>query len=147
MRRILAIFLLLSAPVFAATWTINTGTVQDARATRELNALNKATCASVGLGANCTQTNARIAYCAQPLAIVRNTVPCTVNGVSSSTLVIYGTAGEYYDKVAIGANDAVLKAKQDTQDLNSFATWRQTASRAQKDAVCSSAGLAAGCLP
>ena len=147
MKKLIVILLLLAAPAFAASWTVTTTTGQDTRATRELNRLNKATCASVGLGANCTQVNARIAYCAQPLAIVRNTVPCTVNGISSGTLVIYGTVGEYLDKVVVGANAAALKAKQDAEDLNSFGTWRQTATQGQKDAVCASAGLPAGCLP
>lgn len=147
MKKLVVVLLLVAAPAFAASWTVTTTTGQDTRATRELNRLNKATCATVGLGANCTQVNARIAYCAQPLAVVRNTVPCTVNGISSGTLVIYGTVGEYLDKVVIGANDAVLKAKQDTDDLNSFGMWRQTATQVQKGAVCTAAGLQAGCLP
>lgn len=141
------ILLLLTAPMYGASWTVNTNAAQDARATRELTALNKATCASVGLGASCTQANARAAYCANTGAIPRNTVPCVLNGISSGTLVIYGTVGEYLDKYGVDANDKVLKRQQNAEDRETWTAWLATATQAQKGAVCTAAGKPAGCLP
>lgn len=145
MKRTLVVLLLLAAPAFAGSWQITTSANQDTRATRELGALNKATCATVGLSANCTQTNARIAFCAQPGS--SGAVPCTVNGVSSGTLVILGTVGEYLDKIVVNENDIRLKKSHANTDLNAWNVWLAGASQAQKDAVCVAAGLSAPCLP
>lgn len=142
MKKLLAI-LLLSSPAFAAAWTVNTGTVQDSRFERNRIKLNTATCVSVGLAAGCTQTQARAAFCAKGNA----TAPCTINGASSADVVIYSTIGDYLDRFLIDAHAKDLKASQDAEDTAAWATWLAGATLAQKNAVCTAAGLAAGCLP
>ena len=146
MKKLLAV-LLLASPALGVTGTINWTDAQNSRFDRDRLRLNAATCVSFGLGAACTQAQARTAFCAQP-GSDSPTAPCTVNGKSSGDVLVYGTVAEYLDKYVITAFFFPnLKQTQQIEDKNSFDKWVLTASQAQKDAVCVSAGLSAGCLP
>jgi hypothetical protein len=139
--------LLLATPALGVTGTITWTDAQNARFDRDRLKINNAVCTAVGLGAGCTQAQARTAFCARE-GSSSPTHPCTVGGQSSGDVVVYGTVAEYLDKWVITSFFFPnLRQSQQIEDRNNFAKWQETASAAQKDAVCLAAGLAAGCLP
>jgi hypothetical protein len=141
------IALLLATPALGVTGTITWTDAQNARFDRDMTKLNTVVCTSVGLAAGCTQNQARAAFCAVP-GSSSQTAPCVVNGRASGDIVVYGSVAEYLDKYVITAFFYPnLKQSQQIEDKNNFDKWLTTATQAQKDAVCVSSGLAAGCLP
>lgn len=142
MKKFLAT-LLLASPAFAAAWTVNTGTAQDSRFDRDRLKLNAATCATQGLAAGCTQSQARNAFCAK----VGASAPCTANGQASGEILVYSTIGEYLDKYVIQSHADTLKAAQESEDLAAWEAAKKAATKAQKDAACAALGLPSGCLP
>ena len=141
----LALALLLAAPAFGASWTVNTGTAQDTRFERNRVKLNAATCTALGLVSTCTQAQARNAFCAKPGS--SGAAPCTVNGQSSAEIVVYSTVGDYLDRFLIDAHNRDLKVSQEADDITAWGAWLAGATLAQKNAVCAAAGLPNGCLP
>ena len=147
MKKSILALLLLASPAFAVTGTITWTDAQNTRFDRDRLKLNGVVCASVGLADGCTQNQARNAFCAVP-GSSSQTAPCVVNGKASGDIVVYGNVAEYLDKYVITSFFYPnLKQSQQIEDKNNFSKWIETATTAQKDAVCVAAGLAAGCLP
>lgn len=143
--RLLAIALLLAAPAYGATLTVQTTASQDAVIDAERIYVNAQTCVTWWLPAGCGTGAVRTAFCAQE-GSSSPTPPCTVNGVSSSSVRIYADAADFAERVL---RDWAFAAKQtqDARKLEAFAAWRQSASAAQRNAVCIAAGMPVGCLP
>lgn len=139
----LLVLLLLASPALAGVWQINTSTVQDTRLNRQRTKANKVVCNGLSLPDACTQVQARNAFCAQPGS--SGPAPCTVNGVASSTIVVYSDAGEYLDKYVVGAYLQALKATHDREDQEAFENAWWGTSQANRDAACVAIGLPAGC--
>ena len=143
----LLIALLIALPAFAATpVSFNISDANAARIDRERLRVNKVACESFGLAANCTQAQARNAFCAREGASAP-THPCTYNGVASDTVRVYPDVSTFVDVEVIKEYTRELKARQDQADK---ATWDATlaaANQASKDAACAAVGLPAGCLP
>lgn len=146
MKRLIIIAALLALPAYGATWSVTTNANQETRFNRDRLERNAQTCMSLGLATSCTLGQARAAYCAKP-GSSSPTPPCTVNGVSSTTIVVMSDVGQYLDWFVVDSYWRDLKVRQDEEDRRTFAAWLTTASAAQKDAVCAAAGLSAGCLP
>lgn len=143
MKKLLAC-LLLATPISAGTLTITTTSPQDSVIEEERVWSNTTTCTTLGLPSSCTQSRARTAFCALPGS--SGPAPCTVNGVSSSTVRIYTDANDYGESL-IKALVFSTRQLQDARKLEVFATWRKSATAAQRNAVCSAAGFPNGCLP
>jgi hydroxyethylthiazole kinase-like sugar kinase family protein len=141
----LAILLFLAAPAYAGTLTLSTTAADDAVIDAERLYVNEQTCKTWGLNAGCGTGAVRAAFCAQE-GSDSPTPPCTVNGVSSATVRIYPDAADFAERIlkqwAFSA-----KQTQDARKLEAFAEWRKSANRAARNAVCTAAGLPAGCLP
>ena len=137
------ILLLLASPAFGATWSVTLSASQDARFDRQRAKANKATCNAYGLPDSCTQTQARNAFCAQPGSSGPH--PCTVNGVASSTVVVYSDAGDYLDRFVAGEYLRMLKAQHDREDQEAFENAWWGTSQANRNAACVAIGLPAGC--
>lgn len=149
MKKFLGVLAILSiaTPALAVTGTITWTDAQNTRFDRDRLKINGEVCASVSLPANCTQAQARTAFCARP-GSSSPTSPCTVAGQSSTDILVYGDVAEYLDKYVITRFFFPnLKQSQNIEDKNNFAKWQETATTEQKNAVCLAAGLAAGCLP
>jgi hypothetical protein len=141
----LAILLLLAAPAYAGTLTLSTTAADDAVIEAERLYVNEQTCKTWGLNAGCGTGAMRAAFCTQE-GSNSPTPPCTVNGVSSASVRIYPDAADFAERIlkqwAFSA-----KQTQDARKLEAFAEWRKSANRAARNAVCTAAGLPAGCLP
>lgn len=139
MKRIatLALFLLLAAPAWAASYTLTTTVAQETRITRGRTASNAAACAIVGLPASCTQAQADAAVAAAAAEAPPRVLP---------TVVVHATNSPYLLSI-LAAEFVRIKAAQDAADRVSFDAAKAAATAAQKDAACVALGLAAGCLP
>jgi len=116
--------LLAAATAFAGTYTITTNTAQDNRLERHRVRVNKATCESVGLPANCTQAQAR------------NVTPGTN---------VYSTAADMVDRLIVGGFLNGLKAVDTSDDAVQAAAAWVAMNDTQKNAVCALLGLPNGC--
>lgn len=145
MKKLLVIALLAAAPAFGATLTLTTTPADDAVIDAERVYVNAQTCAAWGLSANCGTGAVRTAFCAQE-GSTSPTPPCTVNGVSSGSVRIYSDAADFAERVLRDWAFAV-KQTQAARKLEAFAAWRAGASLSARNAVCTAAGLPAGCLP
>ena len=137
--------ILLAAPAYAGTLTLSTTAADDAVIEAERLYVNEQTCKTWGLNAGCGTGAVRAAFCTQE-GSNSPTPPCTVNGVSSASVRIYPDAADFAERIlkqwAFSA-----KQTQDARKLEAFAAWRKSANTAARNAVCTAAGLPAGCLP
>lgn len=137
--------IILAAPAWGATLTLTTSAADDAVIEAERLYVNEQTCKTWGLNAGCGTGAVRTAFCAQG-GSDSPTPPCTVNGVSSASVRIYPDAADFAERIlkqwAFSA-----KQTQDARKLEAFAEWRKSANMAARNAVCTAAGLPAGCLP
>ena len=141
MKRLLAIAILLVALPLAADVTI-TNTYTDAQAlriTRAMNRTNAATCSYFGLPANCTTTQARTVFCQRA-----NLAGSACEG--STQFIIYANVTQFDKRVLL--EKITEWTTQDAADNAALAKAAFDAkTQAQKDAICVSLGLAAGCTP
>ena len=125
MKRFLAIAILLVAAIAeAGSYTVTTGAAQDTRLERHRVRVNKATCQSVNLPANCTQAQAR------------NITP----GVD-----VYSDVSDMINRLIIGGFLNGLKAADTADDAAQAAAAWTAKSDADKNAVCALLGLPNGC--
>ena len=117
-------FLLIAAVVSAGSYTINTSAANDTRLARHLARVNKATCASVGLPADCTQAQAR------------NVQP---------GLDVYSNVQDMVDRLIVGGFLKGLKAADTSDDAEQAKALWDAKTDAQKNAVCAAIGLPSGC--
>lgn len=138
MKRFLTLaLLLLAAPAWAASYTLNTNAAQETRITRARTASNAAACSLVALPASCTQAQADAAVAAAAALVPPRTLP---------SVAVYATNGPYLLSI-LAAEFVRIKSTQDAVDRVSFDAAKDAATAAQKDAACVALGLAAGCLP
>lgn len=126
MKKLLAL-LLLAAPAFGASYTVTTTAAQETIITRERTYQNGLACAIVRLPASCTQAQA--------------------DAVQNGAVTVYPTNDAFLKGWVLAVKFAEVKARQNAEDQATFPAWLSTATQAQKDAVCTSIGLVAGCLP
>jgi hypothetical protein len=125
MRKLIALVILSAASVASAgTYTVNTNASQDTRLARQLNRLNKATCASVGLPANCTQAEAR---------------------AKQPSLDVYASVTDMLDRAIVGGYLSGLKSADTQEDAVQAAAAWVAMNDTQKNAVCALLGLPNGC--
>lgn len=138
-KLLLALVLLTALPALAGTYTVTLNTGRGARAERQRKRVNKVACLAQGLLADCTQPQARDAFCQKT---AKTNAPCA----DSTSIVIHATVDEWLSQVARDAIDSYA-ATQDADDKTAFEAARAAASQAQKDAACTALVLPAGCLP
>lgn len=125
MKKFLTLFVfLLVSPLLAGEYTITTNAVQDTRLERQRLRLNKATCASVGLGPSCSQGAAR-----------------AINPDAN----IFGTIQEVIDKAIVTPYTQSLKNVDTSDDAEQAKALWNAKTPAQKDATCLEVGLPSGC--
>jgi hypothetical protein len=141
MKRLLAL-LLLSAPAFAAgPYSIVTTAPQDAKMERARLRFNGDTCKSVALPKNCTQPQARTAFC----VLTTNQAVTTCPGAAK--LDIYADVAAFLQGEVVKMVTNTWGPGNDAADAKAFSDAMATATPTQKDALCADLGLAAGCMP
>jgi len=125
MKKLLTLAVLLVAAVATAgTYSVTTNTANDNRLTRHLARVNKATCASVNLPADCTQAQARD----------------VVAGID-----VYSNVQDMVDRLIVGGFLRGLRAADTVDDAaQAQAAW-MAKNDAEKNAVCALLGLPNGC--
>lgn len=126
MKKILSAvaLLLVAALATAGTYSVTTNTANDNRLARHLARVNKATCASVNLPANCTQAQAR------------NVV---------ADIDVYSSVSDMVDRLIVGGFLKGLKAADTVDDAaQARAAW-MAKNDSEKNAVCALLGLPNGC--
>jgi len=154
--------LLLAGPALAVDYTITVNAAEDTALANERAAYNAAVCAKMGVPSGCTQSAARNAFCvsvglpsgcthsaARDAWCARNSALGSAPCVGVPVVVIAANAGEVLAAKAQAAIDAIRAAQRAAQGQSMCGPggiWR-SATRAQKDALCTSpgVGLAAGC--
>lgn len=142
MKRLLfcLLALTLALPAFAGSYVLTTTSNQDARFERWRVRLNRNTCQYYGLAADCTQVNARKAF-------------CTRAGFGAITSCDGANQVDVYSDVQTMLNDQVTslfdqwKTQLDTEGQAAFDAAKAAATVAQKNAACAALGLPNGCLP
>lgn len=123
-KTLVLIALLAAATAYAGTYTINTNAANDSRLARHLARVNKATCASVNLPANCTQAQAR------------NVV---------ADIDVYSSVQDMVDRLIVGGFLKGLKAADTSDDAAQARSAWMAKTDAEKNAVCALLGLPNGC--
>jgi len=126
MKRLLAL-LLLAAPAFGASYTVVTTAAHETVITRERLYDNAQACAKVSLPSTCTQAQA--------------------DAKQAGFVTIYATNNVYVLGGVLKAWYTTAKGRQTSEDQATWSAWLAGATQAQKDAICVSVGLVAGCLP
>ena len=122
---LVAAALLVALPVGAGTYSVTTTAGQDAVAERSRVMWNGAECSRLALPTNCSLAQAT-AKDAQ--TVYANTIQAWIFEVLKARIV---------------ADKAIL----DSQDTQTFQQAVESANTATKDSLCSTVGLAAGCIP
>ena len=156
-KLLLALALLLAFPALGDVTITNTYTDgQAARITRAMNRVNKATCAYRGLPANCTTVQVREQFCktngigGQPIldanGVQTGTTPL-VSGCNGATqFIVYGNI-TVFEKRTMLEKVTEWMNEEAAEDKAAAAAAFAAKTVAEKDAVCTSLGLAAGCSP
>jgi len=134
MRKLLFIVLLAALPVAARAQDCSSGTPcsvsgnasQVATFTRARTLKNTATCASVGLSANCTQTQAR---------------------ALNPNLNIYTDNQDYLVRSVVANAFQDLSTQVTVNDAAAFCVGFKAANQTTKDSICTATGQSAGCAP
>jgi hypothetical protein len=126
MRKLIAVLTLLSLAswAWAGTYQITTMAAQDARLSRHVTRLNKATCTSLGLPASCTQAKARQV---DPEAVV------------------YAGVEDYLQRAVVRAHLVDLRERDRADDQAEWCAWWRGASAEAQASACAQAGLPSGC--
>lgn len=138
---------------------------QAARITRAMNRVNTATCAYFGLPSSCNTTQARQVFCQRngiggvttcepdPLSTPENPLPpvCTTTPLVSdcpgaTQYIVYGNI-TLFDKRVLLEKIAEWTAQVAADDAAAAKAAFDLLTQPQKDAVCASLGLPAGCTP
>lgn len=144
--------LLLAAPALADVTITNSYTDgQAARITRAMNRVNAATCTYFGLPANCNTTQARQVFCqrngfgGQPIE-GGGTTPLVSDCNGATQFLIYGNITLFNKRVLL-EKIAEWTAQDAADDTAAAKAAFDAKTQPQKDAICASLGLAAGCTP
>lgn len=116
------VLILIAAPAFAGSYTITTTAGQDAVLTRVMTQINDETCISAGLPAGCSAALLAVSDPSKQL------VPNVTALIKQLALQGYQQYKDRADKVD---RDAAWAAK----------------TQVQRDAICTSLSMAAGCVP
>ena len=156
---------LLALPALAGDYALTATAAGDAKITRAMNRANRETCKYYGQAIGCTQAQARKEFCRRagfggvttctpdptstpqnPKPQICTTTPLVANCDGASQVNIFATAQEFaqaeFTELVKG-----LGAKNDAEDKTAARAAWPTLTQAQRDAFCSSLGLAAQCDP
>lgn len=139
MKRLLILALLL-APVAAAdvTTTATFTDQQAARITRAMKRTNTETCAHFGLPAACTTLQARAVFCQR--ANLTGT-----DCAGATQFLIYPTIDAYLKREMLKMVNETFTAADAAEDKAAAAAAWAAKTQAQRDAICATLGLPAGC--
>lgn len=138
---ILAVLSLLSLPAFAGSYTLTTTAAQDAILTRTVARTNAATCLYYGLSVDCTQAQARKAFCrAASLGDVAN---CD----GATQVDIYADVPTFLQREVVRLVKETYGPRAQADDAAAAKAAFEAMTVAQKNAQCAALGLAAGCVP
>lgn len=125
MKKILGFaVLLIASVVFAGTYSVTTNAKQDERMEKERTRINKAECKAAQLPNSCTQAQCR--------AVNPN---CN----------IFSDVADLIDRKVVKDYADGLKQKDTADDQVQFCEYWTTATVAQRNATCATAGLPNGC--
>lgn len=113
---------------------------QAARIDRARVRINRATCAYFGLPANCNTTQARTVFCQRA-----NLTGSACEGATQ--FIIYGTVELFAKRELLRLTSEQYAAEEVADDAAAAKAAFDGKTQAQKDAICASLGLAAGCTP
>lgn len=166
MRKLILALTLLALPALAGTYSITTNAAADAKLDKARLRANRATCQYYSLPGNCTQVQAREQFCKRanfggvvtctpdpastpqnPLPQICTTSPLVSNCDGATQVDVYTTVQKFLDGEIARLIRDEYGPKNDADDkATARAAW-PTLTQAQRDAVCSSLGLAANCDP
>lgn len=135
-RFLLALALLTTLPALAGTLTLTTTAARDTRLARATARANALTCGRWNLAADCTQPQARRAFCTQQGAgAVTDCAGASGVKILSTTEWAQDRMDEAIDTHGARADKAVARE-----------AWPKL-TQSQRDAFCTQVGLTAGCDP
>ena len=166
MKRLVLLLTLLAFPALAGTYSITTNASQDAKLDKARLRHNRTICQYYGLPGTCTQTQAREQFCRRanfggvttcvpdpastpenPLPQICTTSPLVSDCAGATQVDVYTTVQKFLDGEIVRLIRDEYGPKNDQADKASAREAWPTLTQAQRDAVCSSLGLAAGCDP
>lgn len=149
----LAVFLF-ALPLYGQATITNDYTAgQVTRITRAMNRVNAATCKYRGLPASCTTTQVREQFCktngfgGQPIivdGVQTGTTPLVSDCNGATQFIVYGNITQFDKRTLLEKIDEWAK-QDDADDKAAAAAAWAAKTQAQKDAICTSLGLPAGC--
>ena len=160
MKRLLVLLAFCAMPVMADVVISNTySDGQAARITRAMNRVNSSTCAYRGLPASCTTTQVREQFCktngiggqttcvpnvnpALPQVCTTTPLDATCNGATQ--FIVYNTITQFDKRVLLEKITEWTTQDEADDRAAAKAAW-DAKTQAQKDAICASLGLPAGC--
>lgn len=137
----LALLFATSAAVADVTITYTLTDAQGARLTRAMKRHNRSTCNYYGLPNNCTQPQARTAFCE------RAGFPATSACDGSAQVDVFSDLSKFAKREGARLITEEYASKDAAEDAAAFDAAKSAASTEQKNAVCAALGLPAGCLP
>jgi hypothetical protein len=141
MKKLILAILLVALPLGADVVITNSYTDgQAARITRAMKRVNKETCAYFGLPADCTTTQARTVFCE------RNGNGAVSDCPGATQFIVYPNI-TLFDKRVLLEKIAEWTLQDAADDAAAAKASFDAKTQAQKDAICTSLGLAAGCTP
>ena len=151
-KKLILALALLALPAFAGTYSITTSASQDAKLDKARLRHNREICKYYGLPGTCTQTQAREQFCrranfgGQPIG-GGGTTPLVSDCAGATQVDVYTTVQKFLDGEVVRLVRDEYGPKNDADDKAAARAAWPTLTQAQRDAVCSSLGLSAGCDP